>query len=208
MTARSGGTQRIPCTRPRSDRSSSCLQVSQSILRCTITSSLTSSTPSPTFHPPREDDDLRFGTILPRLTAIMKTRYCTKTYKPDVKFVHFALMIHAGPTGSRIHIYKFNNCGPSPIYTSMRCSTRRSPGCPTTNTIHRPQLNIWASCWTSRSRSSQRACTAAHPLPSTRLLAGYGSQARKRARTFSLRYERGCATSTHSVCMARTWSRS
>lgn len=39
--------------------------------------------------------------------------HCIKPYgsKP---LVQFALMVDAGSTGSRIHVYKFNNCGPSP----------------------------------------------------------------------------------------------
>jgi hypothetical protein len=39
--------------------------------------------------------------------------HCTDPYgnKP---LVQFGLMIDAGSTGSRIHVYKFNNCGPSP----------------------------------------------------------------------------------------------
>jgi GDA1/CD39 (nucleoside phosphatase) family len=39
--------------------------------------------------------------------------HCTKPFgsKP---LVQFALMIDAGSTGSRIHVYKFNNCGASP----------------------------------------------------------------------------------------------
>ena len=45
-----------------------------------------------------------------------KTVYCTKPYKAGVPLVQYALMIDAGSTGSRIHIYKFHNCGPSPDY--------------------------------------------------------------------------------------------
>lgn len=39
--------------------------------------------------------------------------HCTKPHgsKP---LVQFALMVDAGSTGSRIHVYKFNNCGASP----------------------------------------------------------------------------------------------
>lgn len=45
-----------------------------------------------------------------------KTVHCTKPYKPSLPLVQYALMIDAGSTGSRIHIYKFNNCGPSASY--------------------------------------------------------------------------------------------
>ncbi|KAI0716106.1 nucleoside phosphatase family-domain-containing protein [Cerioporus squamosus] len=47
---------------------------------------------------------------------LTKTHYCTKSYKAGVPLVQFALMIDMGAVGSRIHIYKFNNCGPSPEY--------------------------------------------------------------------------------------------
>jgi guanosine-diphosphatase len=39
---------------------------------------------------------------------------CTKSYSKDKPLIQHALMIDAGSTGSRIHVYKFNNCGPSP----------------------------------------------------------------------------------------------
>ncbi|THH04946.1 hypothetical protein EW145_g5152 [Phellinidium pouzarii] len=55
-------------------------------------------------HSPAEDPDL------------LKTVHCLRPYSPDVPLVQYALMIDAGSTGSRIHIYKFNNCGPSPSY--------------------------------------------------------------------------------------------
>ena len=42
-----------------------------------------------------------------------KTTYCTSPHSSDDPLVQYALMIDAGSTGSRIHIYKFNNCGPS-----------------------------------------------------------------------------------------------
>lgn len=45
-----------------------------------------------------------------------KTVYCSKPYKADLPLVQYALMIDAGSTGSRIHIYKFNNCGASAEY--------------------------------------------------------------------------------------------
>ncbi|CAE6446949.1 unnamed protein product [Rhizoctonia solani] len=43
-----------------------------------------------------------------------KTGYCTSAHSPDKKLVQFALMVDAGSTGSRIHVYKFNNCKPTP----------------------------------------------------------------------------------------------
>ncbi|KAG9076024.1 Guanosine-diphosphatase [Ceratobasidium sp. 370] len=43
-----------------------------------------------------------------------KTAYCTAPHSPSKKLVQFALMIDAGSTGSRIHVYKFNNCNPTP----------------------------------------------------------------------------------------------
>ena len=58
---------------------------------------------------------------------LTKTRYCTKPYKPDLPLVQYALMIDAGSTGSRIHIYKFNNCGPSPAY-EYEVFKQRQPG--------------------------------------------------------------------------------
>ena len=42
------------------------------------------------------------------------TDQCTKSYSKDKPIVQYVLMIDAGSTGSRIHVYKFNNCGPTP----------------------------------------------------------------------------------------------
>lgn len=47
---------------------------------------------------------------------LTKTAHCTTPYKPSLPIVQFALMIDAGSTGSRIHIYKFHNCGPAPTF--------------------------------------------------------------------------------------------
>lgn len=42
------------------------------------------------------------------------TERCTKSVSKDKPIVQYVLMIDAGSTGSRIHVYKFNNCGPTP----------------------------------------------------------------------------------------------
>ena len=45
-----------------------------------------------------------------------KTVHCTTPFKPSLPLVQYALMIDAGSMGSRIHVYKFNNWGPSAAY--------------------------------------------------------------------------------------------
>ncbi|KAF8120617.1 nucleoside phosphatase family-domain-containing protein [Boletus edulis] len=46
----------------------------------------------------------------------LKTVHCSVPHASHLPLVQYALMIDAGSTGSRIHIYKFNYCGPSPAY--------------------------------------------------------------------------------------------
>lgn len=55
-------------------------------------------------HSPDDDPDM-LGTV-----------HCNIAYEAGKPIVQYALMIDAGSTGSRIHIYKFNNCGKSAAY--------------------------------------------------------------------------------------------
>lgn len=42
------------------------------------------------------------------------TDRCTHSSSPSKPIVQYVLMVDAGSTGSRIHVYKFNNCGSTP----------------------------------------------------------------------------------------------
>ncbi|KAJ4148222.1 hypothetical protein LMH87_002702 [Akanthomyces muscarius] len=44
----------------------------------------------------------------------LSSKKCSKPYSKDKDLVQYVLMIDAGSTGSRIHVYKFNNCGAMP----------------------------------------------------------------------------------------------
>ncbi|KAJ7456790.1 nucleoside phosphatase GDA1/CD39, partial [Mycena galericulata] len=55
-----------------------------------------------------------------------KTTHCKTPHSSADDLVQYSLIIDAGSTSSRIHIFKFNNCGPSPAYEYVVFKMTRS----------------------------------------------------------------------------------
>lgn len=55
------------------------------------------------------------------------TTYCSTPHMPGAKLVQYALMIDAGSQGSRIHVYKFNNCAAS-LQLEYEVFVQKRPG--------------------------------------------------------------------------------
>lgn len=48
------------------------------------------------------------------VTTKLPTTQCTNLNGAGKPLIQYTVMIDAGSTGSRVHVYKFNNCGPTP----------------------------------------------------------------------------------------------
>ena len=57
------------------------------------------------------------------------TDRCARSSSKTKPIVQYVIMIDAGSTGSRIHVYKFNNCGPAPeLESELFKMTEKSVG--------------------------------------------------------------------------------
>ncbi|KAK0239059.1 nucleoside phosphatase family-domain-containing protein [Armillaria nabsnona] len=71
----------------------------------------------PPLSPPVDDDDDDKPVSFDTDPNPAGTTYCDSPYSSTVPLIQYALMVDAGSTGSRIHIYKFNHCSASgPTY--------------------------------------------------------------------------------------------